>query len=73
MKTNIKTKLKADQKSKKSDANAGTYAYDAGLGQVVKLSSRIPSVSSKKKSSAEDFSPPSCGRAQCCGGGGGCD
>ena len=68
-----KTKTKPAQKSKNSGANAGTYAYDADLGQVVKLSGRIPRVSSRKKSSAENFSPPSCGRAQCCGGGGGCD
>ncbi len=68
----MKTKTRVAQKSKNSDANAGTYVYDANLGQVVKLSSRIPRVSSRKKSAAEDFSPPACGRAQCCGGGG-CD
>ena len=51
--------------------STGTYAFDKELGKVVKVSTRIPSVSSKGKDGFSSDDAPSlpCGRDSCSGGG----
>lgn len=61
---------KAATKPRADDGIGGTYVYDKELGKVVKVSDRIPRVSSKKGRSTAKSSESPCGRSVC--GGGGC-
>lgn len=47
-------------------AATGTYRYDRKTGKVVRVSDRVPKVSSKGKSSSSSLP---CGRRGPCGGG----
>lgn len=47
-------------------AATGTYRYDKETGEVVRVSDRVPKVSSKGRSAP---SSPPCGRRGPCGGG----
>ena len=47
-------------------AATGTYRYDKKTGQVVRVSDRVPKVSSKGKRSSPSLP---CGRSGPCGGG----
>jgi hypothetical protein len=62
---------------KKEEDTTGTYVFDKTLGKVVKVSGRIPSVSSKGKGGdfSADTPMPPCGQGSCpsagtCGMGG---
>lgn len=47
-------------------AATGTYRYDKKTGQIVRVSDRVPKVSSKGKRSSPSLP---CGRSGPCGGG----
>lgn len=56
-----KTKIKPGS----GDDIAGTYVYDKELGKVVKVSDRIPGVSSKKGRGSPKSSSGPCGGGPC--------
>lgn len=76
MKKNVKMKAKRRVPSRKPASEvrqgaAGTYVYDPESARVVKVSSRIPGISSRSGGAGEDM--PSgeagpCGRTECSGG-----
>lgn len=58
----------SDQQKKKNlyPSNTGTYVYDKKLNKVVKISDRIPKISSREAKEDSDFSESSpCGREEC--------
>lgn len=57
---------KRTQKIPTDRAATGTYRYDKKTGQVVRVSDRVPKVSSKGKRSSPSLP---CGRSGPCGGG----
>ncbi len=69
---------KTHTRPRQEEDSTGTYAFDKKLGKVVKVSGRIPSVSSKGKDGdfSDDATSPPCGQDSCpsagaCGMGGG--
>lgn len=56
------------KRTKKDDGPGGTYVYDKERGRMVRVSDRIPKVSSKAGRSAQ----APCGRPRSACGGGGC-
>ena len=63
------TKKKHSQTDSKSDESTGTYVYDKTLGKVVKVSSKVPGVSSKGKDGGFDGMPSGSGCEGCPSGG----
>ncbi|PIR18812.1 MAG: hypothetical protein COV48_05485 [Elusimicrobia bacterium CG11_big_fil_rev_8_21_14_0_20_64_6] len=59
-------KAKRARTSPTDQAATGTYRYDKATGQVVRVSDRVPKVSSKGKKSSPSLP---CGRSGPCGGG----
>ena len=51
------TNKKHHQTDPKSDDTTGTYVFDKKLGKVVKVSSRVPKVSSKGQGGGFDDAP----------------
>lgn len=58
---------KRSRKPPTDKASTGTYRYDKETGEIVRVSDRVPKVSSKGRSTASN---PPCGRRGPCGGGG---
>ena len=57
---------KRTRKTPTDTASTGTYRYDKATGEVVRVSDRVPKVSSKGKGSSPSLP---CGRRGPCGGG----
>lgn len=57
---------KRPRKSAAEVAATGTYRYDKETGEIVRVSDRVPKVSSKASSASSDMP---CGRRGPCGGG----
>ena len=53
--------------SPKTEEVTGTYVFDKKTGKIVKLSGRVPKVSSKSGKGASDMPGP-CGMGPCGGG-----
>jgi len=69
------TKRKSARTDSKTDDTTGTYVYDQRLGKLVKVSSRVPKVSSKGQGGGLDDMPSGGGCEGCpsgdsCGMGG---
>ncbi|MDD5304943.1 MAG: hypothetical protein PHS14_17740 [Elusimicrobia bacterium] len=60
------TTAKRTRKSSTDRAATGTYRYDKKTGKIVRVSDRVPKVSSKGKRSSSSLP---CGRSGPCGGG----
>ncbi|HAM35066.1 MAG TPA: hypothetical protein DEB40_07660 [Elusimicrobia bacterium] len=73
------TKKKLPQPKTRKDDSTGTYVFDKQLGKVVKVSDKVPSVSSKGKGADFSDAAPSnpacasCPSGGACGMGGGFD
>jgi hypothetical protein len=61
------TTSKRARKAPTDRAATGTYRFDRKTGKVVRVSDRVPKVSSKGKASSSSLP---CGRSGPCGGGG---
>lgn len=53
-------------KAPPGDAATGTYRYDKETGEIVRVSDRVPKVSSKGRTASPELP---CGRRGPCGGG----
>ena len=55
-------------KIKKDETAGGTYVYDKELGEIVKISDRVPKVASKSSRRSPSSAAGPCGRSACGGG-----
>ncbi|MEK7232440.1 MAG: hypothetical protein AAB268_01380 [Elusimicrobiota bacterium] len=62
----MSTITKRARKTPADRAATGTYRYDKKTGKIIRVSDRVPKVSSKGKSSSPSLP---CGRSGPCGGG----
>jgi len=72
----VTKKTKPHASKQQPEDTTGTYVYDKEQGQVVKVSDRVPAVSSKGKGGSFDDMPSPSGCGSCpssgsCGMGGG--